>query len=106
MSTNPPPRVDDDLILRYLVKDENGIEYIFTEITVEIEIERPDGSTTDADSISTEDMSTYNVEAKFSASKMSQVGWHRVQIKMSFNDGAVRHSEIDRFYVADNIPNL
>lgn len=97
------PRVNDDLILYYNLRDPSGQYILFDGAIVTVSMVRPDGSTVEADTVTFPDLETHNLQANFSSGKMDQVGWHRVQVEIEFNDGTSRHSEIDRFYVADNL---
>ncbi len=98
------PRKDDDLKLLYALKDANASFVDLSGATIIVTMEYPTGSTTTADSTSiVTSPTTHNLQVDFGKSKMTQTGWHRVQVKITFPDTKVRRSEIDRFFVQENI---
>lgn len=101
---NISPRKDDDLKLLYALKDASGSLVVLAGSSILVTMEYPDGTTATADSYSiVGSPTTYNLQADFGKAKMTQEGWHTVQVKITFPDSSVRRSEIDRFYVQGNI---
>jgi hypothetical protein len=102
--TNVSPRKNDDLKLLYALKDANGAWVDLVGASVEVKMEYPDLTSVFADGVViVSSPVTYNVQADIGKAKMIQEGWHRVQVKITFSDYAIRHSEVDRFYVQGNI---
>lgn len=98
------PRKNDGLKIGYALKDSSAQLLDLEGATLTVTMEYPDLTKTTADDVTLIDNPTeYNVEVTFNYPKMNKVGWHRVQVEVAFSDGTLRHSEIDRFYVADNL---
>lgn len=101
---NVSPRKNDDLKLLYALRDANGAFVDLSGSTIIVTMEYPDATTTTADSYSIVGSPTsYNLQANYGKAKMTQEGWHRVQVKITFPDTSVRRSEIDRFFVQGNV---
>lgn len=104
MQTNISPRKDDDLKLLYALKDANSNFVDLSGATIVVTMEYPDATQTTADSYSiVGSPTTYNLQVEIGKGKMTQEGWHRVQVKITFSDTKVRRSEIDRFFVQGNV---
>jgi hypothetical protein len=104
MQTNVSPRKNDDLKLLYALKDANASFVDLSGSTITVTMEYPDATTTTADSYTiVPSPTTYNLQVDIGKAKMTQEGWHRVQVKITFPDTKVRRSEIDRFFVQGNV---
>jgi hypothetical protein len=104
MQAQVSPRKNDDLKLLYALKDANGSFVDLSGSTIVITMEYPDATQTTADSYSiVGSPTTYNLQVDIGKAKMTQEGWHRVQVKITFPDTKVRRSEIDRFFVQGNV---
>ncbi len=101
---NVSPRKNDDLKLLYALRDANGAFVDLSGSTILVTMEYPDATTATADSSSIiGSPTTYNLQVDFGKAKMTQEGWHRVQVKITFPDTKIRRSEIDRFFVQGNV---
>jgi len=97
-------RKDNDLKLRYALKDQAGAWIDLSGATLTGYLLRPTSGITTHDSVSVIGSPVdYNVEIVFGKAKLVDAGNHKAQVKIVFPDTTVRHSEIDMFPVAENL---